>query len=188
MKASEIQNSLHLRRSDTYAVLLPNYTPERWHECDMFGVTRAGYFHEFEIKLTKSDFKADAKKRQGARYDVNKETGKWDRTPGELKHDRLFALDEHGPSRFWYVAPSGLIALADLPTWAGLLNYAIGSDRNYGHFETAKDAPQLHRKKVAREVLRHAMNVCYYRLWHVRHELARLKKDHARLSAPRLTG
>jgi RNA polymerase primary sigma factor len=57
MKSTDIQAWLHQQRAATYAVLLPNYTPDKWHECDVFGVTRAGYFHEFEIKLTRADFR-----------------------------------------------------------------------------------------------------------------------------------
>ena len=41
---------------------MPNYTPRDWWECDVFCVSKAGYFTEYEIKLTAQDFRADAQK------------------------------------------------------------------------------------------------------------------------------
>jgi hypothetical protein len=140
----------------------------------MFGVTRAGFFHEFEIKISVSDFRADAKKRQSARYDYEAQSAKWIRTPGRKKHERLAIGDIQGPSRFSYIVPSGMISLADVPDWAGLIIVNPADDRHWSRFETEKTAPKLHEKKVGRTVLRHAMNVCYYRFWDERHELERL--------------
>ncbi len=41
----------------------PNRTWEKLHECDILKVTKAGYATEYEIKISKSDFKADFKKK-----------------------------------------------------------------------------------------------------------------------------
>ncbi len=38
-----------------------------WHECDLLMVSQAGYCTEVEIKVTRSDLKADAKKIHGHR-------------------------------------------------------------------------------------------------------------------------
>ena len=43
-------------------LVLPNFTPNGWFECDIWVLTKSGYGREYEIKLTVSDFKADAKK------------------------------------------------------------------------------------------------------------------------------
>ena len=92
---------------------LPNFTPRRWWECDVFEVTRAGYFREYEVKMTISDFKADRKK--GAGLDWHYKEGHWHRGPGESKHKRLEGGDAAGPCQFWFVTPLGLVATEPKP-------------------------------------------------------------------------
>ena len=49
------------------ATIIPTYTPPGWWECDVCEITDAGYMHEFEIKMTRGDFRADAKKTRYSR-------------------------------------------------------------------------------------------------------------------------
>jgi hypothetical protein len=170
----DIQRWLYTDRRASCAVMLPNYTPRGWHECDVFGVTRAGYFYEFAIKISVSDFRADAAKKDSDRYVYN--GNGYERTGGRRKHDRLAMGDESGPSRFFYVVPDGLIGVEAVPSWAGLL-YVKQRERNsnWGSIAEGLPAPKLHGKKIARVILRHAMNVCYYRYWDTRLELAKVR-------------
>lgn len=158
-----VQSRLWICSRSSFDVLLPNYTPVEWWECDMFGVTRAGYFHEFEIKLTAADFRADAAKAK-RRYD---RADNW-RPIDETKHVLLAGRSVRGPSMFWYVAPDGMIDLADVPEWAGLQVI-----RNGRWFETVKKAPRLHSQKIDRKIVEHALGVCYFRYWHARNEYDR---------------
>ena len=45
-------------------LILPNFTPRKWHECDLFSITTSLYFHEIEVKVSVSDFYADKAKRE----------------------------------------------------------------------------------------------------------------------------
>lgn len=147
-----------------YECLCPNYTPVGWFECDIFALTKSGYFHEFEIKLTVADFKADAEKRdRGYRFVGNRYTNEC----GDTKYKRLSSADESGPVNFWYIVPEGLITPDDLPEFAGL-KYAIALKDKTLLVEDIVKAPRLHRQKAKQEVADHVKTVFYYRFWRER--------------------
>jgi len=66
------------------------------HECDILALTPAGYATEIEIKVSKSDLRADKKKRHGH------------------LHNRI--------AYFYFAVPEGLVgtALSEIPERAGL--------------------------------------------------------------------
>lgn len=165
MKAEDIAWSL-VRERWRRAFVLERYTPRSWWECDVFEVTRAGFFREYEIKLTLDDFKADARKAKG---------GRW--TPKVTKHERLAARDPKGPTRFWYVTPAGLLALDQLPEWAGLIemqaDVVLGQPRGFFGCEV-RPAPLLHRARFGDERMKHPRSVLYYRLHEANHRMRRL--------------
>lgn len=167
MTQRAIQNWLwwHLKLKG-HEWMCPNYTPKNWFECDMFSVTKKGYFVEHEIKLSVADFKADAKKQ-------------WDKWNGKhgheyerlthKKHDLLLGNHPQGPTRFFYVVPSGLIQRDDVPSWAGLL-YA--DDLNLAErpvnkisFHEVLEAPVLHREKFDPQMLTRLGVTFYWRFW-----------------------
>ena len=61
MTARDIQRRLlfDLYRTST---VIPNYTPRRWWECDVWEITKAGYFREYEIKVSRADLLGDLKR------------------------------------------------------------------------------------------------------------------------------
>lgn len=136
-----------------YKLCVPNYTPSYWHECDVFAVTKADMGVEFEIKISRSDFKADASKVD--------------------KHKKLFTGDPFGPSRFYYVVPDGLITVEEVPDYAGLL-YIVEKPRVWQTVaprlivREVKKAPKLHRHHVPQRVTDHARGVFYWRFWNLR--------------------
>lgn len=166
MNEREVQRRMWLLGHARYRVFLPNYTPKDWWECDMFGVTKAGYFHEYEIKLTRADFMADAKKER-------KRWGAWGTPPVlENKHELLTARSVNGPALFWYVVPEGLVDASEVPEWAGLQMWK----KNHNYATVVKDAPRLHRTKIDQAIIEHALGVCYFRYWHARNELAKYQE------------
>lgn len=171
MSAREIIQSLISTRLRA-AFCVPNFTPANWWECDVFEITKAGYFREYEVKLSRADFFADAKKEQrkpGAGRWVEGGDGQRARyvTEMENKHALLGAADPRGPVQFWFVTPPGLLTLADLPAWAGLIEVTDrGAGFTFGRFaeHEVKAAPRLHRTKIDDAIRRHALTACYYRM------------------------
>lgn len=151
---------------------VPRYTPPGWFECDVFEVTRPGFFCEYEVKLTLRDFKDDNQKRMAKRPHQWGTPEIW-----ENKHDLLSRGDVRGPSQFWFVTPPGLVTHTDLPVWAGLIEL---DDRGECHRPSQRwtiselvKAPNLHRNKFDPKHRERAVGACYYRF----HDLLRAAGD-----------
>lgn len=161
MNEKRIQHSLFYMHSQASMLMIPNYTPAGWWECDLLRITKAGYAEEFEVKVSVSDFKADGKKeRSGYAY----EEGKLRKIPATTKHDRLAARDPKGPSRFWFAMPEKIAEQVQIPEWAGLISFGARSMTG----RVIKAPPQLHRQKVSDKVIDHARAVFYWRYWNIR--------------------
>lgn len=162
---------------------LPNYTPRGWWECDVFATTAAGYFREYEIKLSVTDFKKDRKK-SARPYRLGEKSG-WGK-PSIGKHELLSKGDPRGPVQFWYVTPPGLLfpepvengnPEAVVPPWAGLIEICA-----QGHWlrpREVKAAPRLHGEKFSQKRLDHARSVTYWRMHSLlkTHEWVMAEKD-----------
>jgi len=76
------------------------------HEMDVMSV-RSGKLYEYEVKISRSDFLADKKKRKQ----------KFNGTNGLM-------VDKWNANFFSYVCPTGLIKMNEIPDFAGLYYYA----------------------------------------------------------------
>lgn len=89
---------------------------------DFFSFLWSGYCQEVEIKLSRSDFKADFKK---------------------PKHEAIKQGKFKGvANRFYYAVPNGLIKENEIPDYAGLIYVS-----EFGSLNVIKKAPLLHRLK-----------------------------------------
>jgi len=109
-----------------YIMMAPNCYTQKDNECDVFAVRKSGYSDEFEVKLSRSDFRADAKKVVRWRRWKKEDQGWQERceiNPAfRYKHQAL----KDGlmtPNYFWFVMPTDLATqvLDELPPWAGLI-------------------------------------------------------------------
>ncbi len=82
-------------------------------EADWLEVTRSGYVYDYEIKVSRRDFKADFRKR---------------------KHKRLkdgpSARRQIIPKLFYFVTPVGLVREHEVPDYAGLIEVAWHDGQN----------------------------------------------------------
>ncbi len=104
-------------------------------EMDIASLSKSGMLHEYEVKISRSDFLADKKQKatKFAHY--------------EMRNERTC------PNYFYYVCPEGLIKKNEIPTWAGLYYYAEGE------IWMIQNAKRLHKasahiEKVLRKMLR----------------------------------
>lgn len=171
MTERTIQNELwnHYSRGNV-KLACPNYTPADWFECDLFAITRSDLGVEYEIKVTRKDFKDDSKKTTKGRW--CKAVSGWSRDTGMSKHDLLASKTTKGPNRFYYVVPENLITPEEIPKWAGLLYIRFVPATEYRKeryyiFEEIK-APLLHKEKVQTSVVDHLRGVFYWRYWNLR--------------------
>lgn len=152
------------------STIMPNFTPVGWWENDVFEITGAGYWIEYEIKVSRGDFFADAKK-----YNTEYPEGfQWDPVKKEYpkgvqrtKHERLADGDIKGPNRFYFLVPKGLVKPEEIPAWAGLIYaYKNEADDRYIRFDQVVKAPLIHKSKLD-ENHKHRSGVlkcCYGRL------------------------
>ena len=140
-------------------------------ESDKFIETRSGMIYEFEVKISKSDFKNDFKHKKdkhiilegeekyGDKYlpkfyellDANKKQGDW-AVKSFMKYnaDRPYYLvgGHKRPNYFYYCTPPDLITIDDVPSYAGL----VYIDKA-GLITIKKKAPKLHNDKIKDEDL-----------------------------------
>jgi hypothetical protein len=116
-------------------------------QCDVVKISRSGYATEYEIKVSRADWRADVAK------------DKWrDARP----HIR----------RFFYVVPSELIderlGAFDVPSWVQPTQGIIVAYRTRAGFDAVKcvrAAIRLKAQKVPAEDERRALLAAYYRYW-----------------------
>ncbi len=129
MTETDVQKVLFKRLVDSrkgrglFRFAVPNVYFYGW-ESDFLGYTKAGYLHEFEIKTSINDFRADA---------------------GKKKKHQLMGMFHKSPSptnmipkRFYYVINGFWLNQSDVPQYAGLLICTHG-----GQIKTIKRAPDL---------------------------------------------
>lgn len=98
-------------------------------ESDFFSVTESDYIYEFEIKVSKSDFKDDFNK-------VGKHV--------LLESAEDPQIDIKRPNKFYYVTPRGLLNSYEIPIYAGLIEVISPKEEAI----LVKDAPFLHKEKI----------------------------------------
>jgi len=115
----------------SHRIVVPNSCLFAW-EADMLSVTRSGRIHEFEIKVTRSDFAADKKKKR-SKLLLDPFVTNWG-TRSEVSR----------PNFFHYVVPEKMVAADEVPEYAGLMYI-----REESRFPVVvKDPRLLHKGKI----------------------------------------
>jgi len=99
-------------------------------ECDLINVTQAGYFTEYEMKVSIADFKADFRKRS---YAINKHEYYANQQPAKETIPR--------PRKFYFVTPAGLLSNETLPDHCGLIEW--GESFGYYKVKTRIEPKQI---------------------------------------------
>jgi hypothetical protein len=157
----DIEYSEHsIQKALRYNFLSPNsvkYFTENlsiynW-ESDALKITKSNYSYEFEIKISRSDFKNDFKHKKNKHIILeNKE-------------------DVNKPNYFYYVVPTDLIKVDEIPDYAGLIyvkGVVFGTNIRY-YFTEIKKAPKLHKEKIDISGL-NLVDKFYYNYIHWKHK------------------
>lgn len=140
MKTNDIKSVLmkNLYQSGK-GLFVTNFTGMGFAECDVLRITTSNIVYEYEIKNSRSDFKADFKKtykhdRLSGRVDVDKKNIRYSGHPAR-------------PNHFYYVCLEGLIKESEIPSYAGLI-YIVDDN-----IRVVKKAPKLHSFKATAKLI-----------------------------------
>lgn len=113
-------------------IVLSNYFHSDW-EADILLIDKKGFSHEFEIKLSKADFKNDFKKSYR------------NATTGEqfLKHDKI-ASGDYVCNTFSFLIPMGLVDHQDIPEHCGIVEFYHDEDHWKTEFYFKRAPKNLH--------------------------------------------
>jgi len=136
--------SRHFMSESNIKYIAENLYIYTW-ESDLWIMTKSNITYEFEIKISKADFKNDFK------HKTKKHALLENKTESLIK-----------PNYFYYAVPENLIKEEDVPEYAGL----IYMKDMYPYFEIIKQAPKLTDSKYDKEQLNLLEKFYYnYRDW-----------------------
>lgn len=122
----------------SHSPITTKFTGMGLQECDVISVSKSDYTYEYEIKISKSDFKKDFIKEKHEHILREKFTY-------VTKGQQLFRVCNY----FNYVVPKDLISVAEVPQYAGLIY--INDDFT---FDIVKKPKLLHKTKATSEFIR----------------------------------
>ena len=128
------------------AVINNFFSDELHGEADVLSLTNNFFVYEYEIKISRSDFFADFKKH--FKHSILKRE---DWIVGTRYENKI-------ANYFFYVVPENLIALNEVPHYAGLIYISDGKTK------TIKEAPRLHNNRVGEKLLRSLLKNYTYKL------------------------
>ena len=132
------------------SIFCTNFQGMGFSECDVLRITESNIVYEYEIKTSRSDFKADFKKTYKHKR-LSNPTYKIERYLKWKQHPSL-------PNYFTYVTPKNMVKISEIPSYAGL----IYVDEN--EIEVIKKAPKLHSFKATEGLIRTVCNTLSTRI------------------------
>lgn len=132
-------------------------------ECDLLEINKAsGFTTEYEVKVSKADYKKD-------KFKTLKEYNDQDHITivNEVPKSQVLKKGQR-VNYFYYVVPEGLVEVDEIPYYAGLI-YAclnksgLSSSIHSVTFKLAKKAPKLSKNKIAPEDRAYCFEKMYYR-------------------------
>lgn len=157
MTAAQIEKELmQWAMANTSEIIVPNYFLGRF-ECDLLKISKAGQLTEYEIKVSRADFKKDFEKIQHTRfmgYEMEERNGQQYKKAvyqNETKQDII--LQGKRVNRFYYVTPANLVKPEEVPAGLGLI-YAT-SFNDYIRFNIVKVSKLFMKEKAKENLYKH---------------------------------
>lgn len=157
LKEGDIQLGLFHHFYTGRKCAIPN-TFNAYGEADLINFTRSNQMCEYEIKVSKSDFKADFKHKQNKHAAI-----KWcfENRKKENRRNQVLA------NYFSYVCPTDLIKLDEVPEYAGLY-YARWVGMSSPKITQIKRPPRLHKYKWTEAEINKKLAALYWKYWNLR--------------------
>lgn len=141
--SSKIIRKLYSNLCSRYFPIVPNSYVYAW-ESDLLAISKTNYATEYEVKISRNDFKADFKKDK--KHQFISDAFKYKFSSYEL------------PNYFYYATPPGLLNKSEIPPYAGLIEVGIG-------VSYVKRAPVIHKLEVESDFTLKLLKKTYYKYW-----------------------
>lgn len=146
--STEVSYRMYTWLLDRYFPIVPNIYLFNW-ESDLLAINKTSKFtSEYEIKISRGDFKQDFKK-----------VDKHQTISDSFKYKCNF---QSIPNYFYYVTPPGLLDKKELPEYSGLIEVGVG-------VRVVKKAPILHKQILQLE--EKLLTKGYFKFWNLKKEL-----------------
>ena len=156
-ESKNIESSLSMYLYEkSHSPITTHFTGYGLSECDVISISKSNYIYEHEVKISRSDFKADFKKEKHRLMLEKKST--IDRL---IKENNNMINDTwyYTPNYFYFVVPSNLVSESEIPEYAGLIYMNDNFD-----FEVIKKAPFIHKTKATDKFIRQLSHNLTYKL------------------------
>jgi len=181
LNSSAIQLALMKNiRTNPTDIIVPNYFLGHF-ECDVLKVSKSGQYSEYEIKISRADFKNDFKKETLVKTDrIEKKVFATYTYEGAVyeprtKHDMIVCNERC--NRFYFVVPEGLIKADEVPPGLGLIYTKL---TQWGIvFEVIKTSKMFKAPNATAEKWQHLAANLAYKLTDAKQRLANYKNNHA---------
>ena len=152
---------LHDLCERSFPIFLTTYQGQCMDEADVFAINRNGYIYEYEIKRSRSDFKAEFRNKKHKHLKLsNKDSLKFydEWKNGKRTGDKSEYIQI--PSRYFFLCPDGLIKPEEVPDYAGL----IYVDPSWEYPKEIKRAKLLHKFKANQRIYERVATILSQRI------------------------
>lgn len=189
MTANDIEGKLRSHFSNFDYLLSNIFFFGQW-ESDFICRSNSEYWYEVEIKISRSDFKADFKKTEKyhrfsrAKEELitlpGQEKQVWDKETCKYKTigNYVRVINNKIPNRFYYACPEGMIKKNEVPDYAGLI-YCKEGDNGFVGLKQVKASKFLHKRKDDYSKL--LLHKYYHRFLSLKHDVEMLKYENQRM-------
>jgi hypothetical protein len=178
LKAKDIEKAFLVKYlSKRYTCGMPNVYPEGysfrngvsvlWREFDLLGVRKSGYLDEVEVKLSKSDFKADFKKDVMQEVKTTSLNGCVTTSYEARNKHKMMEYGKGLPNYFYFLTLKDIVDLEDIPDYAGWVEAECEWNKRtkkwYITLAERKKPKLLHKDKASDDLVAMVYKKGYYR-------------------------
>lgn len=129
-----------------HSPITTHFTGYGLSECDVISISKSNYIYEHEVKISRSDFKADFKKEKHKLMTERKSIKeRLIKENNQMVRDIWYLTSNY----FYFVVPDGLISIEEIPEYAGLIYVSENLE-----FNIIKKAPLIHKEKASSRFIR----------------------------------
>lgn len=171
---SRVQCRLFRRLQEKgHPLIAPNIDIFYTGEMDVCSVMKSGMVNEYEIKLSRADFKKDFKKAHKHPVYLKISKGIFKETVPVFGGKSMRGVVYTSPNFFYFVTPKNLIKPEELPEYAGLIEF---DPENIYDIRTVSKAKQLHREPITNEHRASIKNKLMWRCWTAKEKVESLQE------------